>query len=107
MPLTDLLVLIVILSLVNYRVARWIVLDTMIDGTRTTAFQWLANRERLFWHKLLELLGCPYCITVWTSAAACFATRLFVGPFPMPVFVWLAVAAGSLIPWRYVDWEDD
>lgn len=100
------LVMIVVLSAVVYRVGRFLVLDTMIEGTRDRIFGWLAHRERFFWHKLLDLLGCPYCITVWVAAGACLAWRLFVGDFAAPVFVWLAVSAGSLVFWNYIDSED-
>lgn len=102
----DLLILIVILSAVVYRVGRFLILDTMFEGTRAQVFGRLAMRERFIWHKIAELLGCPYCITVWIAAAACFAWRIFVEPFPAPVFVWLAVSTGSLLFWRAIDYED-
>jgi hypothetical protein len=103
----DLLILIIILSLVVYRLGRFVVLDTMFEGTRDKVLGWMHRRDRFFWHKLAELLGCPYCITVWIAAGACLAWRWFVAPFPAPVFVWLAVAAGSLMAWRVVDSERD
>jgi hypothetical protein len=77
----------------------------MIEGTRDRIFGWMHHRQSFFWQKVVELLGCPYCITVWVAAAACIAWRLLVEPFPAPVFVWLAVSAGSLIVWRIVDSE--
>ena len=103
----DLFFLIVILSLVVYRVARFIVLDTLVEVTRSKAYMWLLSRERPIFHKIHELLSCPYCITIWVSAATVLTYDIAVDPMPMPVFVWLAVAAGSLIPWRIIDWDDD
>lgn len=103
----NLIILIIVLSLVVYRVGRFIVLDSLIEGTRESVQRWLGNRSHRWWHKLLELLGCPYCITIWVSAATCFAYRVFVESFAVPVFVWLAVAALSLVWWRYIDWEED
>lgn len=103
----DLLLLIVILSAVVYRLARFAILDTMIDGTRAQVFGRLAMREHFFWHKLLELLGCPWCLTGWVAIGTCLGWRWFVGDFAAPVFVWLAVWTGSLLFWRILDYEDD
>lgn len=103
----DLFFLIVILSLAVFRISRFVVLDTMFEGTRAQVFGRLQMREHMFWHKLAELLGCPYCITVWFSAAACLGWRIFVGPFAAPVFVWLAVCTGALLAWRAIDYEQD
>lgn len=103
----DLLFLIVILSLVVYRVGRFIVLDTLIEGTRESVFRRLIAREgSLVASKFLELLGCPYCITIWVAAGATVVTDAFIS-VPLPVWVWLASAAGSLVWWRLIDWEDN
>lgn len=102
----DLLILIIILSAVVYRVSRFIVLDTMIDGTRHKVLGYLEAKPKLLPQKLAELLGCPFCVTVWISAGACLAWRIFIASFAAPVFVWLAVAAGALIYWAVIDSED-
>lgn len=101
------LIFVIVLSLVVYRVARFIVLDSLIDGTRENITVWLGHRSHRWWHKLLELIGCPFCVTIWISAFTLIAYRIFVDDFPIPVFTWLAVAAGALIPWRIIDWEED
>lgn len=74
----DLTLLIIILSLVTYRVARFLVLDTLIDGTRDRVIDGLERRvgeardaERksaVAYEKLIDLIGCPFCITVWVAA---------------------------------------
>lgn len=103
----ELFLLTVILGAVTYRVARFIVLDTLIDGTRDKAQGWLEARiDKLAWRKLLELSGCPWCITVWVAGAATLATRIFVGSFPMPVWVWLGAATWGLVFWKIIDSED-
>lgn len=108
------LALIVILSAVTYRVGRFIVLDTLIDGTRDKVYSWLERqaapkepkvRPRLFWVKLLELLGCPWCITIWIAAFATFFTDLNTS-VPMPVWTWLAASTGGLVFWAIIDSED-
>lgn len=111
--MTELLGLWVIWSLVTYRVARFIVLDTLWDDTRERMLDWLQPPEhrepsfrrpyQLAKHKLGELIGCPYCVSVWVAAGVLLAHRIFVGAFPIPVWLWLATAAGGLIAWAIVD----
>lgn len=103
----ELFLLVIMLSFIVYRVGRFIVLDTMFEGTREKVYAWLYQRDRFIWHKIAELIGCPYCITVWVSAAVCFIWRWTVDDFAAPIGVWLAVAAGSLVLWRIIDWKPD
>lgn len=111
----EVLVLIIVLGLVTYRVARFLVLDTLIDGTRDKVIDWLerrqgqaqeADKSSLLWEKLIDLIGCPFCITIWVSAGATLLTYFIVDTFAMPVWVWLATAAFALIPWNYIDSDD-
>ena len=100
------LILVIILSAVTYRIARFVVLDSLIDGTRNWVLGWLEMHPNLFWSKLHEILGCPWCITVWVSAAVVAAQHLVVDPVVVPIWTWLAVSTGSLIFWRIVDYDD-
>lgn len=101
------LFLIIILGLVTYRVSRFLVLDTLIDEIRDRVIGWLEPRQhRLGWRKLLDLLGCPYCITVWVAAGAVAAHHFIVDPVPMPVWTWLGVATVSLAVWAVIDNEE-
>lgn len=101
----------VLLSLATYRVARFVVLDSLIDGARDRVLMWLNDPQTLSpWRlKAFELLTCPFCITVWIAAAFVvfwsFAVR---GEWIGWAFlvVWPATAAGSLVPWAYIDSED-
>jgi len=101
------LVLVIVLSAVTYRVARFVVLDTLVENQRFKVYAWLLNHEHWFFHKIHELLSCPYCITIWISGFVVGAYMIFVGSMPMPVFTWLAVATGSLLYWRAIDYEQD
>jgi hypothetical protein len=108
----SLALLIIVWSLVVYRVARFVILDELIAEPRDWVMDRLerAKPDRLVpaWkQKLAILLGCPYCVTPWIAAATLVAHRLFVGSFAIPVWCWLAVAAGAVIVYRYVDTEDD
>lgn len=125
--MTDLLVLL-LMSLTAYRVARFFVLDTMFGALRERFLDWLSTGEDvggdrrpinphadpvafsrlpLVRRKAYELLTCPFCFTVYTAAGAVAVWDLWGGSLPMPVYWWLAVAAGALIVWRIIDWEDD
>ena len=100
------LVLLLVMSAVTYRVSRFIVLDTLIDEPRNWVLSWLEMRPNIVTAKLIDLLGCPYCITIWVSAAT-VATTVAVGyDLPVPVWTWLAVATGSLVLWNVVDSEE-
>jgi len=100
----EVVILTLLLGAVTYRVARFILLDTMIDGVRDKMMEQLDKRSaKLLYRKLLELFTCPFCITVWVAGGATVLTRLFVGPFPMPVWVWLAAATISLVLWAIID----
>lgn len=101
------IVTLIVLSAVVYRTARFVVLDSLIDKTRERVFVWLVTREHIAWHKLHELLGCPFCITIWFAAAVVAIHHNFVDPLPAPIWTWVAVAAGSLLWWRAIDWEDE
>lgn len=93
------------LSATVYRIGRFIVLDTLIDEVRDKVYEWLELRGTKFWMKILELLGCPWCITIWVAAAVVAVTDIYIS-VPLPVFVWLGSAAGSLVFWAIIDSED-
>lgn len=95
------LVLLVVLSAVSYRVGRFLALDTLIDGTRMRLLNWLVTRGFVA-RKIADLIGCPYCVTIWTSAGAVALTTLYVD-VPLPVWTWLAAATGALVFWAIID----
>ena len=94
----------ILLSLVAYRVTRFVVKDTIIEGTRIWLHTFiLGNKKPKLWReKLQELISCPFCISVWISAATVAVADHYVS-VPLPVFQWLAVAAGTLVIWRIVE----
>jgi hypothetical protein len=100
----------VILAFATYRIARFLVLDTLIDGPRDKFHDWLTKPESLsVWRlKLAELLTCPYCITVWVAAGVTVFWSLVVDEWLGWAFllVWPAVAGASLVPWAYIDDEE-
>ena len=99
------IVLLIVLSAVTYRLARFIVLDTLIDEPRDKVMAWLEQHPTMFWSKVYDLLGCPWCITVWVAAAVVAIQDLALDGVPYPIWTWLAVASGSLVFWGYIDRE--
>ena len=99
------IVLLIVLSAVTYRVSRFIVLDTLIDEPRNAVLSWLEMHPKWYWLKLLELLGCPWCLTIWVAAAVVAIQDLAIDGMPVPVWSWLAVATGSLVFWGIIDKE--
>lgn len=101
--LSDFLALIV-MSLVIYRVARFLILDDLIDEPRDRVHRWLTNHPKWWTVKLQILMLCPFCLTIWISAGV-VALWMYV-PVPEFVWLWLACATGALVFWRIIDSED-
>lgn len=99
----DVLLWSVLLGAAAYRVGRFIVLDTMFEGTRDRVIGALESRShKLVFSKLFDLLQCPFCITVWTSLAATLVA-VFGAGVPYPLLVWAASSVFALVFWRIVD----
>lgn len=75
------LAVIAILGLASYRLTRFLLFDTLIDGWRQRYYVFLINRNkpRLFWSKLLDLTSCSWCLGFWVSLAA---LSLYLGTAP-------------------------
>ena len=109
----NLLFLIWVLS--AYRITRFFIRDTIIEAFRFRLHDALLERaeptpmsadlthKQGAYLKAHELLSCPACLSVWVSAAVLAGHRILVGPFPIPVLMWLAVSAGVLAVWGLVD----
>lgn len=119
----NLLVPFIIMSFATMRVSRLVVKDTIFKEWREKLMYWLAHGHATFdeetgaikhttrrlplWRdKLVKLATCPYCVSVWVAGFMTIAWHFVVDPLPAPFFVFLAVAAGSLIVWEYVDGGD-
>ena len=103
------LTVLVVLSLASYRITRFLIEDDLIETPRG----WLktkiykpnpdtlkpASRLRI---KLVDLLECPYCMSVWISAAA-VALACWTWSVPQPFWSWLAVCGGAMVVWQIVE----
>ena len=99
------LIVLIVLSAVTYRVSRFIVLDSLIDEPRDWAVDRLERKRGLFYSKLVDFIGCPFCISIWVAAATVAVHHFVVEDVPVPVWTWLAVATGSLLLWAWIDSE--
>lgn len=111
--------LFLVLTLASFRVGRFVSLDDLWDVTRNRLLNWLERpgktREKppawgvrrdappLWRFKLSNLIGCPWCVLVWTSAGVVFVTDAWFQHLPMPVWWWLAVSGGAAICWQITD----
>jgi hypothetical protein len=118
------LTLVVVLSLVTFRVTRFVLSDSLIaqprnafkgrllgETTRDAHELDLAYQAEITardsrvagWRlKLYELFDCHYCFSVWVSAGAVALTD-WQTSVPLPVWMWLAATAGALVIWRFVE----
>ena len=99
--------LLVLLSLACYRVTRFIIADSLIDGFRERVQERLiGDNPNLIRDKIYDLSVCPYCTSVHVAWIAVLITQQFVS-IPLPVLVWLAVAGGAMVIWAIVESDDD
>lgn len=100
-------------SLAVYRVTRFIIRDTLIDELRQKVQvtlsggyvqrngEWRLSKWR---QKLLELIGCPYCVSIYIAGATVLATWCRRGT-RLPLVQWPAMSAAALVAWRIVEDE--
>lgn len=97
--------LVLVLSPVAWRVARFVALDTLIEEPRDRFLRHLGTSTGHLAPWLIKLYQCPFCITVWTAAGAtglwCLLTWYWLGW--MFIYVWLGSATGAIAIWRYID----
>ncbi len=113
------LIIIVVLSLVTFRLSRLIVQDTIFKEVRERVVYWIAHGKVRFddegkpthlprrmakWRdKLIKLVTCQYCVSFDVAGIVVLVHHFFVEPLPYPVWMWFAVAGGSLVVWEYID----
>jgi Protein of unknown function (DUF1360) len=103
----ELLITVIIAGLVVYRVTRFVILDSMIEGTRDwIEGKLIGDKPNLIRDKLDDLFHCPYCLSVWISAATIAVADRYRS-VPLPVFAWLATAAACMVVWTIVEDDDE
>lgn len=103
------LTLFVILSAAIYRIARFLILDELIEEWRDALYGKLAEHPSKLTIKLQILMLCPFCLTIWVSGGV-MAYWYLLGEtstaWALPVYV-VAGSTGALVLWHYIDAEDD
>jgi hypothetical protein len=97
--------LIAVCALVVYRVTRFFLKDTLIDEPREWVYEKILSKQAVWRDKLYELLDCPYCLSIWFSAATIAVADRYTS-VPLPVFAWLATAGLCMVVWRIVERDD-
>lgn len=90
------LVVVAVLGLCSFRVTRFVVDDTLWEGTRLRLLNWLVpyrNRKVPMWRiKLSDLLTCYWCVGIWASAGL---VHVFYTAWPWQLGItgWVTVGA--------------
>lgn len=102
------LTLYVILSAAIYRIARFMILDELIEELRDSLHAKLTEHPNKLTIKLQILMLCPFCLTIWVSGGV-LAYWYTLGErgtwWAFPVYL-LAGSAGALVFWNVIDKED-
>jgi len=97
------LTLIILLSLITYRVTRFVIEDSLINAQRTWFLgKIIGKRPGRARVKIHDLFLCPYCLSVWIAAGATAIADAYVS-VPLPVWTWLATCGGTMMVWRFVE----
>jgi hypothetical protein len=96
------LTIILVASLITYRITRFLISDSLIATPRIWLHQVLLGRVGRVRQKVYELINCPYCLSVWIAAGVIVGLDMFVS-VPLPVAAWLATCAGCMMVWAYVE----
>lgn len=89
----------VVLGLVTFRLAMFATFDAIFDVPREWVHKQLLKRNH---PKLLQLVSCHVCLSVWFAAAVTAITLAFTD-VPLPVWTWLGALGVELIAWRIVN----
>ena len=99
--------ILILLSAVAFRVGYFIAVDSLIEEPRDKFALWLQKHDSIWADKALTLMGCPFCVTIWTGAGVTLYWSLVLDSWPgwwFPIY-WLAVASGALLLWTIIDSE--
>lgn len=99
MPVTSLFLL-AFMAFANYRIVRFLILDSLIEESRMDMLHWLAARgtAHLWARKGYELATCPYCLSVWTGTGVFLATWAAT-PLPLPLLQLVALWGATMTIW--------
>lgn len=65
----------IVLAFASYRITRFLVIDSLLDGSRNKFHLFLVNRARkegrlhVMWDKIYDLTSCSWCAGFWITLA--------------------------------------
>lgn len=74
-----------VLAFASYRLTRFLVIDSLVEGFRGRFYTFLSNRSQknghlhLVWEKLYELSSCTWCAGFWISTIL-YTVYVWTGP---------------------------
>lgn len=80
-----------VLAFASYRITRFLLIDSLLDGSRSKLHVLLVNKSKkegklhLLWDKLYDLTSCTWCAGFWVSLAV-YATVLWIAPWDFTRF---------------------
>lgn len=89
---TSQFLLLVVLILVNYRLAEVIAIDQISQRFRDFLAKFAGKQYSFGWY-VAELFSCPFCIGIWIAAGLAFALK--PNNFWDWFISWLAIAGGQ------------
>lgn len=101
----------VILAFAVYRITRFLIHDTLIEKQRLWVYRKIAKavpaegggyRIPEGRTKLLELLQCPWCLSIWIAAGTVFAASRRRS-IPLPVIYFPALGGAAVYIWDHID----
>lgn len=99
------------LAFVVYRITRFLIEDTLLEEPR----YWLERKVRGstippksgLRKKLLALMECPYCVSVWVAAGTVALATLTGVDVPHPFWTWLVACGITMTIWKHTEAEED
>lgn len=85
------LIPLLVLGFAAYRITRFFIIDSLLDGSRNKLHVFLANRAtkehklHLLWEKLYDLTSCTWCWGFWISLVV-YAVIMWVAPWDFTRF---------------------
>ena len=103
------LIAIIVLGFAAFRITRFLVIDSLLDGSRTRFHVFLSNRQgklKFFSEKLLDLTSCTWCTGAWITLLL-YSLYIWHNPIDFTRFDWISVFAVAGIQGLLHAWEPD
>jgi hypothetical protein len=99
----DILILVILAILANFRITRLISQDTILDSLRAVINR-KAAEPNSGWYYIAEWMNCAHCVGMWMAFLIVVALSFyFHWSFLAGILIWLAVAGGQSFLWSLVE----